>query len=202
MGEWLSPNPPRAASLDNIRRFGDGVDDYNSLWRDEDHAGFRRRYSRPYPRLVERVVGKVGSVGFGYLLRRRCVTDRHRRIGAQVVHRHRIPWRASLGADQHVTVTVRHAHQRRLADGAGLVADVGHVDDRQPGAAQRQPSVPPLPSYSSTWSRTHCAGLGMYSLITTRLLAMRCYPNPGACVRARLGGPLAPVTGRPAPRRR
>src|SRR5689334_17617383 len=25
------------------------------------------------------------------------------------------------------------------------------------------PSVPPEPSYSSTWSRTHCSGLGWYS---------------------------------------
>ncbi|GHJ20963.1 hypothetical protein TPA0909_25770 [Streptomyces albus] len=25
------------------------------------------------------------------------------------------------------------------------------------------PSVPPDPSYSSTWSRTHCSGLGSYS---------------------------------------
>ena len=42
VGEWLSPNPPKEASLDNIRRFGDGVGDYNPLWRDPDHAAASR----------------------------------------------------------------------------------------------------------------------------------------------------------------
>jgi acyl dehydratase len=42
VGEWLSPNPPREASLDNLRRFGDGVGDYNPLWRDQDHAAASR----------------------------------------------------------------------------------------------------------------------------------------------------------------
>jgi acyl dehydratase len=28
----------KEASPDNMRRFGDGVDDYNPLWRDEEHA--------------------------------------------------------------------------------------------------------------------------------------------------------------------
>ena len=39
IGEVLSYRPMKEASLDNIRRFGDGVGDYNPLWRDEAHAG-------------------------------------------------------------------------------------------------------------------------------------------------------------------
>ncbi len=38
IGEVLPYRPTKEASLDNIRRFGDGVGDYNPLWRDEDHA--------------------------------------------------------------------------------------------------------------------------------------------------------------------
>ena len=34
--------PTKEASLDNIRRFGDGVGDYNPLWRDEAHAANSR----------------------------------------------------------------------------------------------------------------------------------------------------------------
>jgi acyl dehydratase len=33
-----SRGPGKEASLDNIRRFGDGVGDYNPLWRDEEYA--------------------------------------------------------------------------------------------------------------------------------------------------------------------
>ena len=38
IGEMLPPGASKEANLDNIRRFGDGVGDYNPLWRDEEHA--------------------------------------------------------------------------------------------------------------------------------------------------------------------
>ena len=38
IGTILPFRPTKEASLDNIRRFGDGVGDYNPLWRDEQHA--------------------------------------------------------------------------------------------------------------------------------------------------------------------
>ena len=38
IGETLPYRPSKEANLDNIRRFGDGVGDYNPLWRDEEHA--------------------------------------------------------------------------------------------------------------------------------------------------------------------
>ena len=38
IGAVLPYRPTKEASLDNIRRFGDGVGDYNPLWRDESHA--------------------------------------------------------------------------------------------------------------------------------------------------------------------
>jgi len=38
IGETLAYRPSKEANLDNIRRFGDGVGDYNPLYRDEDHA--------------------------------------------------------------------------------------------------------------------------------------------------------------------
>jgi acyl dehydratase len=42
IGETLPSRGVREASLDNIRRFGDGVGDYNPLWRDEDYAANSR----------------------------------------------------------------------------------------------------------------------------------------------------------------
>ncbi|MCZ6871132.1 MAG: MaoC family dehydratase N-terminal domain-containing protein [Gammaproteobacteria bacterium] len=42
IGTTLRTRPPREASLDNIRRFGDGVGDYNPLWRDEAYAAKSR----------------------------------------------------------------------------------------------------------------------------------------------------------------
>ena len=38
LGAVLPHRPSKEASLDNIRRFGDGVGDYNPLWRDEQYA--------------------------------------------------------------------------------------------------------------------------------------------------------------------
>ena len=43
IGVVLPPHgTPREASLDNIRRFGDGVGDYNPLYRDQSHAAASR----------------------------------------------------------------------------------------------------------------------------------------------------------------
>jgi len=38
IGAVLPPGPAKEASVDNIRRYGDGIGDYNPLWRDEEHA--------------------------------------------------------------------------------------------------------------------------------------------------------------------
>ena len=38
IGEVLPAQPMKEANLDNIRRFGDGVGDYNPLWREEEYA--------------------------------------------------------------------------------------------------------------------------------------------------------------------
>jgi acyl dehydratase len=38
IGEILPYRPSKEANLDNVRRFGDGVGDYNPLWRDESYA--------------------------------------------------------------------------------------------------------------------------------------------------------------------
>jgi len=42
IGEVLPHQPMKEANLDNIRRFGDGVGDYNPLWRDEAYAADSR----------------------------------------------------------------------------------------------------------------------------------------------------------------
>lgn len=42
IGQTLSVRLSKEANLDNIRRFGDGVGDYNPLWRDEEYAAKSR----------------------------------------------------------------------------------------------------------------------------------------------------------------
>ena len=42
VGQTLPHRPSKQANIDNIRRFGDGVGDYNPLWRDEAHAAASR----------------------------------------------------------------------------------------------------------------------------------------------------------------
>ena len=58
-------------------------------------------------------------------------------VGAQVVHPDRVRGRSAHRADEDVARTVLDAHQRCLANRAGLVAGVRHDDHRQPGVTKR-----------------------------------------------------------------
>src|SRR5262249_47889941 len=58
------------------------------------------------------------------------------RVGAQVVHPDRVLGRAALRTDEDVAIAVLDAHQRRFANGAGLVARVRDQNHRQAGVAQ------------------------------------------------------------------
>src|SRR6476659_4145087 len=53
-------------------------------------------------------------------------------IDAQIVHPSRISRRSALRPDEHIAAPVFNAHEGRLTDCTGLVADVGHDDDGQP----------------------------------------------------------------------
>src|SRR5262245_19055172 len=53
------------------------------------------------------------------------------------MHPHRVLRRSALRRDEDVAIAVLDAHQRRLANGASLVARLRHEDHRQAGVAQR-----------------------------------------------------------------
>ena len=63
VGTVLGHRPVKEASLDNIRRFGDGVGDYNPLWRDEAHAAASRfgMITAPPPFLFGVTLGVVAG---------------------------------------------------------------------------------------------------------------------------------------------
>ena len=60
IGTVLPYRPTKEANLDNIRRFGDGVGDYNPLWRDEGHAAQSRfgMITAPPPFLYSVTLGR------------------------------------------------------------------------------------------------------------------------------------------------
>ncbi len=76
IGTVLDHRPSKEANLDNIRRFGDGVGDYNPLWRDEAHAA-RSRFgmiTAPPPFLYSITLGVVAGET-GAIDRRRVSTE-------------------------------------------------------------------------------------------------------------------------------
>ena len=75
IGTVLPYRPSKEANLDNIRRFGDGVGDYNPLWRDEAHAAQSRfgMITAPPPFLYGVTLGVVAGET-GAIERRRVST--------------------------------------------------------------------------------------------------------------------------------
>lgn len=76
IGTVLPYRPSKEANLDNIRRFGDGVGDYNPLWRDEAHAAESRfgMITAPPPFLYSVTLGVVAGET-GAIKRRRVSTE-------------------------------------------------------------------------------------------------------------------------------
>ena len=76
VGKTLPHRPSKQANLDNIRRFGDGVGDYNPLWRDEAHAASSRfgMVTAPPPFLFGVTLGVVAGETGG-IDRRRVSTE-------------------------------------------------------------------------------------------------------------------------------
>ncbi len=76
IGTALPHRPAKEANLDNIRRFGDGVGDYNPLWRDEAHAAASRFgvLTAPPPFLYSVTLGVVAGET-GAIDRRRVSTQ-------------------------------------------------------------------------------------------------------------------------------
>src|SRR5450755_1044199 len=59
------------------------------------------------------------------------------RVGLEVVVPDRVGGRPALGGDQQVLAVVLHAHERRLAQLAALIAAAGDDDHGKPGVAER-----------------------------------------------------------------
>src|SRR5262249_37334477 len=64
------------------------------------------------------------------------------RIGAQIVDPDRIPRRSALRRNKDVTVAVLDTHERRFANGTGLVTRMRDDDHGQAGVAQGGPFRP------------------------------------------------------------
>ena len=115
IGAVLPHRPSKEASLDNIRRFGDGVGDYNPLWRNEDHAAKSRfgMITAPPPFLYAVTLGVVaGETG---AIDRRRVSTQYLPVnhaGAEIEFVRPI-WRGDrITAQERVGETVRKTSRR------------------------------------------------------------------------------------------
>ena len=115
VGTVLPHRPTKEASLDNIRRFGDGVGDYNPLWRDEAHAAASRfgMVTAPPPFLYGVTLGVVaGETG---AIDRRRVSTQHLPVnyaGAEIEFLRPIWLGDRLTAVEQVGETVRKRSRR------------------------------------------------------------------------------------------
>src|SRR6266536_4661373 len=93
----------------------------------------RRDGKLPQPHPLDLVIDLANP----HRLHRGVVADLDSGVGAQVVYPDRGCRRSSHRADEDVVGAILHAHQRGLANRAGLVAGVRHDDHRQPGITER-----------------------------------------------------------------
>src|SRR5262249_46822062 len=82
-------------------------------------------------------LGCVLDLADPHRLHRGVVADLDGRVGAQVVYPDRVRGCPAHGPDEDIVGAILYAHQWGLADGAGLVASMGHDDHRQSGVAER-----------------------------------------------------------------
>ncbi len=126
IGTVLPHRPSKEASLDNIRRFGDGVGDYNPLWRDEAHAAASRfgMITAPPPFLYGVTLGVVA--GENGAIDRRRVSTRHLPVnyaGAEIDCIRPIWLGDRITAQERVGETVRKQSRRIGA----INFNTGHV---------------------------------------------------------------------------
>ena len=115
IGSQLAHSPSKLASLDNIRRFGDGVGDYNPLWRDEAYARESRfgMITAPPPFLYAVTLGVIaGETG---AIDRRRVSTRYLPVnyaGAEIEFLRPIWLDDRVSASERVGDTVRKQSRR------------------------------------------------------------------------------------------
>ena len=116
LGETLPPGKPKDANLDSIRRFGDGVGDYNPLFRNEDHAAASRfgMITAPPPFIYAANLG-IHAVINGTIDGRR-LSSRHfpmNYAGGEIVF-HRPIWRDDVITGQEQVVDIARKHSERI----------------------------------------------------------------------------------------
>ena len=115
IGEWLSPTRSKAA-LDNIRSFGDGVGDYNPLWRNEEHAASSRfgMITAP-PIFIYGVTLGVRAAIYGNVDPARLSSQNFpMNYAGGTIDFHRPIWRGDILTAREQTVDVVRKHSERI----------------------------------------------------------------------------------------
>jgi len=131
IGEVLPYRPTKEANLDNIRRFGDGVGDYNPLWRDVNYANSSRYGMITAPPPFFYAVSLGVTAGETGAIDRARVSTTYLPVnyaGAEIEF-HRPVWLGDrITAVEQVGPTVRKKSQRigAIAFNTGLVTYTNH----------------------------------------------------------------------------
>ena len=152
IGRPLAQRWTTAASLDNIRRWGDGVGDYNPLWRDPDYAaGSRYRMVTAPPTFMYAVSLGVRAAEDGAIDPARLSTTHFpmNYAGGEIVF-HRTIWRGDVLTAQEEVGPIVRKHSERIGP---FVINTGLVQYYN----QRQELVA---SKSTRMARYHNLGSG------------------------------------------
>ncbi|MCH2352049.1 MAG: MaoC family dehydratase N-terminal domain-containing protein [Pseudomonadales bacterium] len=139
IGQSLPVRGGKEASLDNIRRFGDGVGDYNPLWRDPDYAAQSKYRSITAPPMF--IYG--ASLGIGAAING--TIDGQRLSSANFpmnyagggINFHRPIWLGDRIYAEEKVLDVSRKHSERIGDFLICSAEVSYFNHRQELVARK-----------------------------------------------------------------
>ena len=143
VGVHLPTRGFREASLDNIRRFGDGVGDYNPLWRDENYASESRfgEITAP-PMFIYGVSLGIAAAINGTIDGRRLssVNFPMNYAGGEITF-HKTIWRGDKIRARESVIGSTRKHSERIGDFLICTASVAYFNQRQELVATKKTNM-------------------------------------------------------------
>lgn len=143
IGQTLPSRGYREASLDNIRRFGDGVGDYNPLWRSEQHAASSRfgGITAP-PMFIYGASLGIGAAINGTIDGRRLSSANFpmNYAGGEITFLRPI-WRNDRIRAQESVVGIERKHSERIGDFCICIAMVEYYNNRNELVATKKTNM-------------------------------------------------------------
>lgn len=133
----------REASLDNIRRFGDGVGDYNPLWRDERYAADSRfqGITAPPMFIYGASLGIAAAINGNIDGRRLSSANFPMNYAGGVIEFHKTIWQGDVVRAEETILGCERKHSDRIGDFLICTALVEYFNQRQELVASKKTNM-------------------------------------------------------------